>query len=220
MNDFLFDIEDSEVSGYALAENDFFDVEPSDTGYLDADAVPLVSPEEASGVVVSTQDIKEIIDASAPMVHAWFDASKEIVGSQLFHLRHFVDWVVETYHFTEKEALPCWFRHSEFASEWMGLWHLYRLCFSSEDSGAGPNNFHYWLDASRNRFSKYRDRIRCTQTQHDFPRTVIVGVTQVDDVEWAEITGVSEKFVPKARFPRWVGEVNRKEGFDESFTDG
>lgn len=178
-------------SGHA-AEHDFFG--------FSIDAPSEGQAKEQSQVA----DAKATLDAEksgACAVSPWFNVPAEIVQAQMAEIRPFVDWAVEVYAFTTTEMLPCWWRHPELASEWMGLWHLYRLSFSVEDSGAGPQNFHYWLSVARVRTRAYVTALTCTMHEHR-EKATIRDLTVATNEEWEAVSGQST-YVPVSTWPRY-----------------
>lgn len=168
-----------------------------------------VSPpsEAATRAQKASEAAKAAIDEESSGVRTvspWFAVPKPIIQAQLAEIRPFVDWVVEVYMFSSSEIRPCWWRHPALASEWMGLWHLYRLSFSVEDSGAGPNNFHYWLAVARQRMAGYVSKLLCNQQEHVESTTVFTNVTVASDEQWREVAGTAKVDAP-VTWPRFEG---------------
>ncbi|ANP27974.1 hypothetical protein DAD186_14240 [Dermabacter vaginalis] len=174
---------------------------------IEAEGTPVTSPSEVEREAQEARErAKQGVEASGPRVLGWFDASERDIREQFQQLRPFVDWVCEVYRFEANEALGCWWRHPGIAAEWLGLWHLYRLSFSVEDSGAGPNTFNYMLAAFRIRLHGHTGKLQCKATQHVEPRPPICDVTTATDEEWERVAGV-RTYEPSPRWPRFAGSA-------------
>lgn len=151
-------------------------------------------------------------------VFPWRSASREQIAGQWQGLREFVDWTVVTYRFSVgSEHKPCWWRHSNIVMEWVSLRHLYDLSWSEEDSGSGPNNFHYWLQASRGRLTTaWNGLSKCTQSEHQEPRGSESAPTRIEDEEWARLTGTDAVYKAPEQWPTRQEHV--EEPVEESLT--
>lgn len=136
-------------------------------------------------------------------VFPWRSASREQIAAQWTGLREFVDWTVVTYRFSMgSEHNPCWWRHSNIVMEWVSLRHLYDLSWSKDDAGSGPNNFHYWLQASRSRFTTaWKGLQNCGPNEHQEPRALAGAPTVIEDEEWARLTGTGEVYEAPEQWP-------------------
>jgi hypothetical protein len=136
-------------------------------------------------------------------VFPWRSASREQIAAQWTGLREFVDWTVVTYRFSMgSEHNPCWWRHPGIVMEWVSLRHLYDLSWSVEDAGSGPNNFHYWLQASRSRFATaWKGMQNCGPNEHQEPRALAGAPTVIEDEEWARLTGTDEVYEAPEQWP-------------------
>lgn len=136
-------------------------------------------------------------------VFPWRSASREQIAAQWTGLREFVDWTVVTYRFSMgSEHNPCWWRHPNIVMEWVSLRHLYDLSWSVEDAGSGPNNFHYWLQASRSRLTTaWKGMQNCSPSEHKEPRALGVAPTVIEDEEWARLTGTGEVYEAPEQWP-------------------
>lgn len=135
-------------------------------------------------------------------VFPWRSANREQIAAHWTGLREFVDWTVVTYRFsTGSEHNPCWWRHPNIVMEWVSLRHLYDLSWSKDDAGSGPNNFHYWLQASRSRFvTAWKGLQGCDPHQHKEPRA-LGAPTVIEDEEWARLTGTGEVYEAPEQWP-------------------
>lgn len=165
----------------------------------------------------SLEEIKALLEEeSGAGVFPWRSASREQIRGQWQGLREFVEWIVVTYRLSVgSEHNPCWWRHPGIVQEWVGLWHLYDLSWSEEDSGAGPNNFNYWLQAGRMRLhSAWNGLQGCTPHEHKEPRP-IPDPTQINDEEWEQLTGSSEPYKQPEQWPT-RNEQDESEASQES----
>ncbi|GAB4097645.1 hypothetical protein GCM10028787_31200 [Brachybacterium horti] len=150
-------------------------------------------------------------------VFPWRTASREQIARQWQGLREFVDWMVVTYLFRiGSDHKPCWWRHPNIVQEWVSLRHLYDLSWSEEDSGSGPNNFHYWLQASRARLaSAWSEYNECDSWTHAEPRAQGGVPTVIEDDEWEALTGGEQPYRPPEQWPT-RSEVLEAPGEEES----
>lgn len=157
------------------------------------------------GLAASMAKAKEALDAEGPGVFAWRFADRERIAGQWGQLREFVDWIVDVYRLeSEAEHVPCWWRHPDLVQEWDALRHLHVLSYKEDNSGDGPNNFHYWLSAFRQRVRSSLARVNCTvQEGHQEPYHGAVP-TRISDEEWADLTGSDAQYEAASSWPRWV----------------
>lgn len=145
----------------------------------------------------------QLMADDAAGVFPWRSASREQIAAQWQGLREFVEWTVITYRFTiGSEHNPCWWRHPNIVMEWVSLRHLYDLSWSVEDAGSGPNNFHYWLQASRSRIATaWKGLQGCGPGDHKEPRALGAAPTAIEDEEWARLTGTGEVYEAPEQWP-------------------
>lgn len=167
-------------------------------------------------------------------VAQWFTEEKLVPQGQMKHIRPFVDWAVEVYAFSSAEIVPCWWRHPELASEWMALWHAYRVGFSQDDSGTGPCSFHLSLQNVRMRMRAYIQGLTCTAHEHREKSNVLRNITAISDEQWARLTGQekvpegvsaaehakSVMYVPPCVWPRFEGGTDRGSDGSDRATAG
>lgn len=186
--------------------------------------IPEAAPEEPEAP--DLEAAKALLDESdGAGVFPWRSASREQIAAQWQALREFVDWAVVAYRITGSEHNPCWWAHSNVVLEWTGLRHLYDLSWTEEDSGGGPNNFHYWLQATRSRLHGAWSSLRCSPTEHVEPRALGAAPTVIEDEEWARLTGASDEYKAPEQWPMrdeyqaepgTADEAGTSDGADES----
>lgn len=163
-----------------------------------------VQEEPAAGAASELEAAKAALDADAgPGVFPWREASHAQIAGQWKALREFVDWTVVAYRFASGEHKPCWWRHSNVVLEWAALRHLYDLSWNEEDAGSGPNNFNYWLAATRQRLVTAWNGELCKAQQHVEPWEAAVP-TVIEDEEWSRLTGKDAPYVPPEQWPTRV----------------
>lgn len=170
--------------------------------------IPLAA-EAAEPEEVDIEAAKALLDEQdGAGVFPWRSASREQIAGQWQELREFVEWTVLAYRLNiGSEHNPCWWRHPEIILEWTGLRHLYDLSWSEDNSGDGPNNFHYWLQATRARLvAAWKKYQQCTPREHAEPRAMTTP-TVINDAEWAELTGAKEPYkLPE----QWPSRIERQ----------
>lgn len=168
----------------------------------DGPVLNLEIPARPTGEGVGLETAKEAFDeVSASDVFPWRSASRELIAGQWKELREFVEWAVRTYRFENSEHLGCWWRHNEIVLEWVALRHLYDLDWNADNSGDGPNNFHYWFEAGRRRLTGYWKKTGCSQGEHETPRPIQTQPTRIDEAEWAELTGSTTPYEQPEQWP-------------------
>lgn len=175
----------------------------ADGSNVEGPVTALSAPERPSAAEgVDLDELKAQMDAAGPAVFSWRLAEPEPIEAAWPALREFVEWTIFVYRFETTEHVRCWWRHPGVVQEWVGLHHLHLQSWSEEDSGAGPNNWHYWLEAGRARLARaWAKSGGCTPTGHVEPRPLPHLGTAISDEEWAELTGSVDPYTPDESWP-------------------
>lgn len=109
---------------------------------------------------------------SATSVKDWMKLSASEHAALVISMGDWVDWAVQTYRLNKQVVPQCWYLHTAIVQELYAMKSLYTLCFSAEDSGAGPATFLERFSASQGRLRLITGDSTCKSGQHQEPSSM------------------------------------------------